>query len=185
MDKNLNSYLEKVEKYLRPMAVSERIDIVKEIQSEMLELQGNGVSPAQILERLGSPKELAKAYLGDSISKSRGFSWRRVSAVIAFYSLAGLGGMFVLPVTGICALAFLVSGLLCPVAGIVKFAAHLMGREIPQIVFNVGSFTANAVQFLPISFLIGCICMAIGALCWKLTVLFIKLMSSGRKMLKS
>lgn len=88
MDKALTEYLEKVDRYLRPMVVSERVDIVQEIKSEMLELLNDGVSPEQILQRLGAPKELAKAYLGESIVKGAGFGWRRVSAVIAFYSLA-------------------------------------------------------------------------------------------------
>ena len=59
MEKTLNEYLEKIEKYLKPMAISERVDIVKEIKSEMLELQGSCMSSEQILERLGDPKELA------------------------------------------------------------------------------------------------------------------------------
>ena len=61
MEKELNEYLGKIERYLKPMAVSERVDIVKEIKSEILELQSHGVSAQQIMERLGNPKELAKA----------------------------------------------------------------------------------------------------------------------------
>lgn len=41
MEKLLNYYLEKIEKYLKPLLVSERVDIVEEIKSEMLELQEN------------------------------------------------------------------------------------------------------------------------------------------------
>ncbi len=44
----LNDYLEKIEKYLKPLPVSERVDIVKEIKSEMLELQGNGKSQRKL-----------------------------------------------------------------------------------------------------------------------------------------
>ena len=113
MEKTLNNYLEQIDKYLKPLAVSERVDIVKEIQSEMLELQSNGVSPVQIIERLGNPKELAKAYLGESISKSNHFNWRKLSAVIAFYSLAGLSGMFILPFTSICGITFMFAAILC------------------------------------------------------------------------
>lgn len=87
------------------MIVSERVDIVKEIKSEMLELQNNGISTEQIIDRLGNPKELAKAYLGEAIAKNSGFNWCRLSAVIAFYSLAGIGDMFVLPITSICGIA--------------------------------------------------------------------------------
>ena len=45
MDMTLNSYLKKVEKYLSPLPASERADIVKEIESEMLELQANARPP--------------------------------------------------------------------------------------------------------------------------------------------
>ena len=44
----LNDYLEKIEKYLKPLPVSERVDIVKEIKSKMLELQGNGKSQRKL-----------------------------------------------------------------------------------------------------------------------------------------
>ena len=60
MEKILNEYLEKIEKYLKPMAASERVDIVKEIKSGMLELKCDGASAEQIIERLGNPKERAK-----------------------------------------------------------------------------------------------------------------------------
>lgn len=69
MEKELNAYLGKLEKYLKPVAVSERIDIINEIKSEMQELQGNGMSAEEIIERLGDPKKLAKAYLGDILVK--------------------------------------------------------------------------------------------------------------------
>lgn len=42
MEKILNDYLEKIERYLKPLPISERVDIVKEIQSEIFELQSNG-----------------------------------------------------------------------------------------------------------------------------------------------
>lgn len=183
MDEMLNTYLGKVEKYLKPMAVSERMDVVKEIQSEISELQSNGVSTEQIIKRLGNPKELAKAFLGESISKDKGFSWRRLSAVIAFYSLAGMGGVFVLPITSICGISFMVSGALCPVAGIIKFVAHLMGFEIPQIGFSIGAFTANAYVTLALSILMGAVLFVLGKLLWKLTLFIIRSMSNGKKKL--
>lgn len=183
MEKQLNEYLEKVERYLRPMDVSERVDIVKEIKSEILDLQSNGASVEQILERLGNPRELAKAYLGESISKNSGFSWRKLGAVIAFYSMAGISGMIILPVTSICGIAFMISGAVCPIAGILKFAAHFMGYEITSIGVQIGSFSADAITFLPISIGIGIILFVAGKLLWKLTIGIIKSMSKGRKLL--
>ena len=153
MDKALTEYLEKVDRYLRPMVVSERVDIVQEIKSEMLELLNDGFLPEQILQRLGTPKELAKAYLGENIVKGAGFGWRRVSAVIAFYSLAGIGGMFVLPLT------------------------------IEEIGLVIGNYSASAALFLPVSALIGGAIFLVGWLFWKLTIAIIRAMSQGMKRL--
>lgn len=183
MDKTLNDYLERVEKYLKPMAVSERVDIVKEIKSEMLELQNEGKTPQEILERLGNAKELARAYLGESIAKGRGFSWRRLSAVIAFYSMAGAVGVCVLPVTSICAAAFLLSGALCPLAGVVKFVGALLGFEMPYIGIQLGSYSAGPGLVLVLSVVMGAVIMAAGWLLWKLTVWMIRSMALGHKKL--
>ena len=60
-----------MERRLRPLPAVERADIVKEIQSEMLELQADGAAPEQIVARLGDPRVLARSYLGDSIVKQR------------------------------------------------------------------------------------------------------------------
>jgi uncharacterized membrane protein len=181
MEQMLNEYLEKIEKYLKPIEVSERIDIIKEIKSEMMELQNNGLSSEQIIERLGNPKEMAKAYLGEFIAKSNSFSWKKMSAIIAFYSFAGLAGMIVLPITSICGIAFMICSIICPIAGIIKFVAHLMGHEIEEIGISIGSYTANAITVLPSSILLGIVMFIIGMLLWKLTIAIIKLMSNVNK----
>ena len=77
MEKCLEAYLEKVEKCLKPLPDSERVDIVKEIKSEMLELQAEGKTAEEVVARLGKPGELAKAYLGDLITKDTSFSWKK------------------------------------------------------------------------------------------------------------
>lgn len=65
MDKILNDYLEKVDKYLKPMKVTDRMDIIKEIESDMAELREHGgLSANEIIDRLGEPKSGA------------GISWR-------------------------------------------------------------------------------------------------------------
>lgn len=161
------------------MAVSERVDIVKEIKSEMLELQSEGKTAQEIVERLGDAKELARAYLGESIVKGRGFSWRRFTAVIAFYSMAGAVGVCVLPVTSICAVAFLLSGALCPLAGVVKFVGALLGFEMPYIGIQLGSYSAGPGLTLMLSVVIGAVIMAAGWLLWKLTVWIIRFHGSG------
>lgn len=60
MEKILNDYLEKIEKYLKPLPVSERVDIVKEIKSEILELQGDGKPQKKSLNGWVIPKNWQK-----------------------------------------------------------------------------------------------------------------------------
>ena len=95
METNLLNYLEKIDKYLKPIGAAERADIINEIKSEMQELEAKDkLSSEQIIERLGNPKELAGAYLGQSITKNDSFNLRKLCTIIIFYSLAGLGSVF-------------------------------------------------------------------------------------------
>lgn len=64
MDSLRNDYLNKIDKYLRPLPASERADIINEIKSQMMELEAEKrLSSDQIIQRLGNPKELAGALL--------------------------------------------------------------------------------------------------------------------------
>ncbi|CAI8808352.1 DUF1700 domain-containing protein [Brevibacillus sp. IT-7CA2] len=181
MDKILNEYLEKIGKHLMPMSTPERIDIVKEIKSVMLELQHNGVSSEQIIERLGDPKELAKAYLGEAISKNSTFSWHKFGAVFAFYSYAGVNGMFVLPIISILSITFMISGVIAPIGGIIKFVGYLMGYDIAGITFEIGAFTATRpMQYLPFSIVSGVLMFLLGKVLWKLTMKYIHAISQKK-----
>ena len=44
MDQVLDAYLDRIDRHLRPMPASERVDIVQEIRSELLELEAQGLS---------------------------------------------------------------------------------------------------------------------------------------------
>lgn len=183
MEKVLDSYLEKIEKYLKPLPVSERIDIVKEIKSEILELQGVGKNADEIVERLGNPKELAKAYLGDLITKDTSFSRNRVLAIFAYYSLAGLSGLFVIPTLAICAPAFIFVGVVSPILGALKLVDSLLGLDIPYA-SNIGVAGIES----PIIVFVLCVIIGIGLYligrgCWKLLVCYIKTVSKTTKSL--
>lgn len=65
MDKTLEKYLDTINKHLKSLSTSERIDIVKEIKSYILKMEQDNLTPEQILEKLEYPKEIAKSYLGD------------------------------------------------------------------------------------------------------------------------
>lgn len=174
MEKMLNDYLEKIEHYLKPLPVSERVDIVQEIRSEMLELQNEGKTAEEITRRLGHPKELARAYLGDWIGKSEAFGWDRVAAICAFYSLAGFSGLFVIPVLGICAPACILCAIVAPVAGAVKMVDALLHLGIPYARYIGIAGVENPVLVFFLSAALGEVLYLIGRGCWELLVCYIK-----------
>ena len=126
MNATLEKYLDTVDKCLRPLPTSERVDIVKEIKSSILEMESDNLTAEQILDRLGKPKDLAKAYLGDLLSKGSGFSWNRFLTVCAFYSIVGFSGMFVIPCLAIMAPVFIVCGIASPLLMAVKMIDYIL-----------------------------------------------------------
>lgn len=184
MEKNLNDYLDKVEKYLKPLPISERVDIVKEIKSEILELQSDGKTAEQITGRLGNPKELAKAYLGDLIAKSNSFSWNRVLAICAYYSIASLSGLIVIPVLAICSPVFIICAIATPIMGSVKLIDSLLNLGIPYANYIGISGIENPVAVFIISIVMGVVLYLIGRGCWKLLVYYIKGVSKAKQHLE-
>lgn len=183
MERQLESYLGTVDRHLRPMPASERVDIVREIRSGMLELEAAGLPPQEIAARLGAPKELAAAYLSDAIVKNPKFSWKRLGSVIAFYSLAGLGGMVVLPAASITAVTFLVCGALVPFMGLLTFLASLAGIETPWVMIQFGNWTAPPALAFPISAVAGLLLLLAGRGIWRATVGFVRMVGQKRRKL--
>ncbi len=185
MEKILIDYLEKIEKHLKPLPVTERVDIVKEIKSEILELQNDGKTAAEITERLGNPKELAKAYLEDLITKSNSLSWNRILAICAYYSLASLSGMIVIPMLAICAPVFVICAIATPIMGAVKLIDALlnalMNLSIPYASYIGISGIDNPVVVFILSIIMGVVLYLIGHGCWKLLVYYITGVGEAKK----
>ena len=195
MDQKLEEYLEKVEKYLKPLPVSERVDIVQEIKSGMTEQSNSGRSPEEILGRLGDARELARAYLsqvitgeGDRKGPARlglWSGWRRICALAAFYSLAGLGGMFLLPFTSVLGLSLMFCGLVAPVAGAVKFAGELAGFQIPGVMLEIElagfHYQAEGIWMLLYSILMGVVLFLAGKLLWALTLKLVRIFGRAKQ----
>lgn len=176
MEKVLECYLENVSKCLKRIPVSERTDIIKEIESGMYELQNSGKTPAEIIERLGKPQDLAKAYLGDLLETGTRFSWGRVLKICAFYSVAGFSGMIVIPILALIALSFIAFGVLTPVLAFVRMTDYILGLGIPymeniKIVLN-GEL--NPVAGFVVAIVAGILMYMAGKGAWKLLLLYCK-----------
>jgi len=185
MDKKLQQYLEIVEGYLKALPIEERIDIIKEIKGEMLDLQTHEkLSAKQIIERFGNPKELAKAYIGDALIKNS-FSIKRFGILCSFYCLVGLSGMIILPITSSLSFAFLFAGIISPICGILKLILSVFGYDTPFIMFQFGEFTASPFQAFILSIICGILFYVLSRLFWKLTLKYIKIVSQKNMKLKA
>ena len=72
MEKILNDYLEKIERYLKPLPISERVDIVKEIQSEIFELQeATEKNAKENYGTAGESKRISQSLFGRSDCKGQ------------------------------------------------------------------------------------------------------------------
>ena len=181
MAESMEKYLAEVDRRLRRLPVAERVDIVNELKSGISELTAEGLTPEQIVARLGSAKELAAGYLGEAIAKSPRFSWRKLGMLAAFYSYAGLGGVIVLPVTSICAVAFIICGAACPLIGLANLVCELAGNPLPWVIFQIGGWSAGPWLAFALSVLTGAALFALGLLCWKATVAFVRSVSGAKR----
>ena len=150
MNTTFEKYLDTIDKCLKPLPTSERVDIVKEIKGSILEMESENLSTEQILTRLGKPKDLAKAYLGDLLAKENGFSWNRFLTVCAFYSLVGFSGLFVIPVLVIVAPTFILCGVASAVLGIIKLVDYLLHLNIPYVDYIGFQFGNTALSPIPV-----------------------------------
>ena len=134
----------------------------------MLELENEGKTPEEIINRLGSPKNLAKAYLEAFIVKDNTFSFTRVLAMIAYYSLASLSGIFIIPILIICGPVFIICGAVCPVLGLYKMIDLLLNLGLPYGDTIVVAGIENPFNVLVICVTMGLAFLFAGYACWKL-----------------
>ncbi len=185
MNAELEKYLDTIDKHLKPLPTSERIDIVKEIKGSIIEMENENLSTEQILDRLGSPKELSKAYLGDLLANSTGFSWNRFLTVCAFYSLVGFSGLFVIPCLVIIAPTFMACGIIAPILGAIKVIDYIFHLGLPYVQ-NIGIVLNGVIELNPIGEFIGSLIIGVliywaGRGSWKLLVSYCKKISNTKR----
>lgn len=86
---------------------------------------------------------------------------------VKWYTIATCVWIFIFPVTGITAWAFMISGPLVIVAAFIKFLFKVLGINLAWLVkssFNLGIFTE-----LILSIVVGVLLTIVGLLLWKVT----------------
>ena len=185
MDKELELYLITVEKYLKNMPVSERIDVIKELKSYIEELQlNNTLNAKEILAKIGSPKELAAGYLGDKITIGNSFSFKKLWMVFSFYSLVSLSGMFVIPCGTVLAGGLMLCGIGFPIVGLINILGLFLGFDMSSyITIQFGSYEPNPFLALPILNIAGVLFFILGRAIWKAVIRYTRKVSKTKRSL--
>lgn len=184
MDKSLEQYLSVIERNLKLLPTSERVDIINEIKSGMIEMeQKEGITADEIIRRLGDPKELAREYLGDLICNSNKVEWKKLLVIIAFYSTTGFASLFIIPCASVLSIGMMFCGIISPIAGIIKTGGYLLGFDVPYVMFNFGPFELHPLLVLPGSILVGAGLFFGGRALWRVMIKYIQGISIKKKKL--
>lgn len=185
MDRELELYLITIEKYLKNMPVSERIDVIKELKSCIEELQLNSaLSAKEIIERLGSPKELAAGYLSDNITIGHSISFKKLMMVFSFYSLTSLSGIFVIPCGTFFAGGLILCGIIGPMVGLVKTLGFFFGYDVPFAILYINGWQPHSLLAFPITVVLGVLFVLLGRTIWKAVISYIRKVSNIKRTLE-
>lgn len=175
LNKGIEQYLSQVDRYLKPLNVSEKTDILSELKSSFYERIKNGQSEEEILADMEPAKVLAMSYLGESIIENRGFSLGQFMKALGFYSLASMAWVSIIPTLAVLSLGFFISSGVSILAG---FLAMLKGMlrisllDRVRIVFFVDEITG--IPALLIGLVMAVIFVGLGIACWKGTIATIR-----------
>lgn len=181
MDIKLEKYLESIDKHLKPLPTSERIDIVKDIKNSITEMQHNNLTTEQILDRLGNPKEIAKSYLGDIVAENKKFSLEKYLAIASFYSLVGLSGVIVIPFLGIMAPVLMFCGVFVPFCGLLKLAGYIFDFNVPFVTLGMGPVELHPILGFIVTIAVGIAMYKLGSLSWKTLLSYIQGVSQKKR----
>lgn len=177
----LEKYLSKVDSYLRHMPISEKTDILSELKSTFYERLNNGQSAESIVAELGTPKDLAMSYMGESIIKKQGFSMKRFMMLFGFYSFASLTWITIIPSLAVLSLSFFFSSavsILAGVMGLLKGVIHISMIDDLKFMFFTRELTGAPA--LIVGLVMAIIFVVIGIICWKAAIWFVRFLHAKK-----
>lgn len=147
-DQKMNEYLEAVNQNLKHLTLSEKEEIINEIKSHIKETQmKQGIEMDMILQQLGDPSELGKAFAGQTIANTTSFNIRSLSRTISFYGATSFGGLFLSVLAG----SLYLCSFLTLLGGAVKTGGALLGFEMSFVAFIIGDWSVPDLLAFPVA----------------------------------
>lgn len=179
MNHKLDEYLKQVEKYLKPLSPVERKDIIDEIQNHIAEIHVREKEDIeQIISRMEAPEHLARAYVGEMVSKQSTFNLKGVFRVLSYYNLSVLPGMIMIPTLAMVSGVFYISAFIVLLGGVLKWSFSMFGIDIPFIIFKIGKLPDLFI--LPIALLVSACLYVLGKMLWRLLSVYLRKVSANQ-----
>ena len=181
MNTALEKYLSKLEKHLKCMPVSEKEDILRELEDSFCQRMENGQSVEEIIAEMGSPKVLAADYIGSAIVKNHDFSFRRLMMLFAYYSLASTAWLILIPTLAVLAVSFFFTSgvsIVAGVMGVLKGIVHIPVIDTMRFIFF--TYELTGVPALLIGLLLAALSFVLGIICWKATIGIVRFVQRQR-----
>jgi uncharacterized membrane protein len=183
MGTKAEAFLKEFAKHLQELAHEERDDIIKEIKSHIQTGLQHGQSEEEILKRLGSPKSLAKGYLGEYYLQQKSSNPSHFFKLFFFFaSLGFLSPVVIVFLAGV-SFAFAIGAVAVLISGILSTFEYSIG----DFTFGVqlGSQTITGWPGLLISLVVAVILWIGSKWCWRgLRQYFAYLASKYRRLIK-
>ena len=180
MNQEVEKYLQEVRRGLFNMSKEDREEILLEIKSHIYAALEQNESVDQVLTRLGSPVTLAKAYSFDYAVQYRHLRPLDVLSTVAFYGLAGLSGLIIVPTLCILILTFFMVALVIPGTAVMNFAGI---TNVPMFVWGEASVQPGVLQLI-LGVAVGAIFILLLWLCWCGLKTYIKTVSKKYRSFK-
>lgn len=178
MNENLEKYLNNVDRHLKPITISERMDIINEIKSSIEDMKKDGLSEYEIINRLGDSKQLAANYVYNILGDKPKISFKNILKVISLYSLVGISGIFILPLFIGFAVCFGLASILTIIAGIWVLSSLFIKYNVELPVFSFTGTTLGPIESFIASLVIAIVCLLISVVSWKIVTKFVKVSKS-------
>ena len=176
----VEKYLQKVSAGLYRLPESERNEILGEIRNHIYEAESRQEPVQAVLNKLGSPLNLAQSYVNIHNIESGDISFGSIFNGMAFYISAGFSGIFIVPTLFTATFAFLLAAVVFVGYSIIDLFMDLpggIGFDISATHMNFGLVISgfasdSAVVFtgftaVGVALIIAIFCFGIAWLCWK------------------
>ncbi len=145
----IERYLKSFESQLKRLGLREHVEIAAEIRNHCAEAQAMNQTPEAVLEALGQPHVLARAYAMELLMTRTHEQSKaaRILALTGILAASGVGTLLVVMALGSIAISFIGSGIALIVIGGIEAAGihfpevQLAGLD-PLIVMAIGPFVA-------------------------------------------